>query len=575
MKRPETAERKNGGYYEFFGEHEDKVKRTLARLQEARVVQRIWEHDHTVWKSDPGEITNRLGWLYSPKSMADAIPRLADFTRKARDEGFNNAVLLGMGGSSLAPDLFSRVFDKADGYLKVRVLDSTDPGAVREVTDSIDPQTTLFIVSTKSGTTTETLSFFKHFFNLTGKSVGVKMAGRHFAAITDPGSPLVEIAEKLAFRDIFLNDPDIGGRYSALSFFGLVPAGLMGMDLARLLAGASSMADRCGSPDHHTDGNDPGAHLGAALGYFALSGRDKLTFITSTGIEAFGAWAEQLLAESTGKEGKGILPVDGERPGDLPDYGVDRLFVYLRLDGDDTRDNFIRSLIDSGQPVIRIDIGEEYDLGREFFRWEMATAIAGHVLGINPFDQPNVESAKDQARRMLDAYILKGNLPEQEPAIADGSVSVFTDLSAGSVKEVLEEFLAQAEPGDYAALQAYVKPSGETWEFLQSLRLRIRDKYRIATTLGYGPRFLHSTGQLHKGDAGRGLFIQITSTPAQDLPIPDEPGDQRSSMTFGVLKTAQAMGDRQALLDAGRRVIRLELGTDLTGGLRRLEDMIS
>ncbi len=574
MKKPENAGKNRQKYTEFFGEDNGQVQNDLLKLQNENIIQRIWEQDHTVWEGDRGEITSRLGWLHSPETMSGVIRRITGFTRLVRADGFNSAVLLGMGGSSLAPDLFSKVFPVEDGYLKLQVLDSTDPGAVREMASRIDIRSTLFIVSTKSGTTTETLSFFRYFFNMVIGEAGVDTAGRHFAAITDPGSPLVDISNERSFRDVFLNDPDIGGRYSALSFFGLVPAALMGVDLERLLGRASAMAEKCISADNREESGNPAAQLGAAIGSFALSGRDKLTFITSSGIEAFGAWAEQLIAESTGKDGKGILPVDGETPGKPGNYGGDRLFVHLRLTGDDTHDEFVQSLIGTGHPVIRIDVEDTYDLGGEFFRWEMATAVAGHVMDINPFDQPNVESAKVQARTMLDAYARDGRLPEQKPSVVEGDISVYTSLSADTIKGTLLKFMAQAEPGDYAALQAYLKPSVETWELLQDLRSSIREKFNIATTLGYGPRFLHSTGQLHKGDAGRGLFLQITSTSSEDLPIPDTPTAPGSSTTFGVLKAAQAMGDRQALLDAGRRVIRLELGSELSGGLKLLKEMI-
>ena len=502
--------------------------------------------------------------------MTGVVPQIIKFTDDVREAGFNQAVLLGMGGSSLAPDLFARVFGTADGYLELHILDSTDPDAVRELTEAVDPAKTLFIVSTKSGTTAETLSFFKHFFNITSKSVGSSKAGDHFIAITDPKSSLVDLAEKHSFRKVFLNDPDIGGRYSALSYFGLVPAALAGVDISELLDRASTTAYNCEPENCPVKGDNSGAQLGAVMGTLALAGRDKLTLVTSLPIEPFGAWAEQLLAESTGKEGKGILPVDAETLGTPGIYGPDRLFVYLRLAGDSTYDDEVENLKDSGHPVIQINLDDLYDLGGEFFRWEMATAVVGHVLGINPFDQPNVESAKNQTRQMLAAFTKDGTLPAREPSLEEDGIAVYTELSAGSLAEAVTGFLDQAASGDYVALQAYIKPSEDTWAELQELRLKIRNISGIATTAGYGPRFLHSTGQLHKGDGGRGLFIQITSQGASDLPIPDEAGSEDSSISFGVLKTAQAMGDGQALADSGRRVIRFELGGDVAGGIRKL-----
>ncbi|MCK4470808.1 MAG: glucose-6-phosphate isomerase, partial [Anaerolineae bacterium] len=380
-------------------------------------------------------------------------------------------------------------------------------------------------------------------------------------AITDPGSRLVDIAQRHNFRATFLNDPNIGGRYSALSYFGLVPAALVGVDLETLIHRALTMACNCDSCNCPIAGDNNGARLGAIIGALAQAGRDKVTLVTSPAIASFGDWVEQLIAESTGKEGKGILPVVGEPLGPPDVYGGDRLFVYLRLEGDDTHDAAIQALEDAGHPVVRLRLNDLYDLGGQFFLWETATAVAGHRLGINPFDQPDVEAAKVLARRMVAEYQEKGVLPGGESA----------PLTAG----VLNEFLAQAQAGDYVALQAYVQPTPETDAALAALRVRLRDHTRLATTVGYGPRFLHSTGQLHKGDAGHGLFIQFTADDPRDAAIPDEVGSQDSSISFGVLKMAQVLGDRQALLDAGRRVIRFHLGDDVVGGLKRLTEAMA
>jgi hypothetical protein len=402
----------------------------------------------------------------------------------------------------------------------------------------------------------ETLSFFKFFYNWTADALGGDEVGRHFVAITDPGSRLEALADRYGFRATFLNDPNIGGRYSALSFFGLLPAALVGVDLETLLTQARRMARNCAASSDPVDGDNYGAWLGAILGESAKAGRDKVTFVTSSPLGNFGVWLEQLIAESTGKEGKGILPIVGEPLGAPDVYGDDRLFVYLRLDGDNTYDQALQDLQDAGHPTVRLRLRDVYDLGAQFFLWEMATAVAGYRLGINPFDQPNVEAAKVLARSMVAAYTESGTLPADEPA----------PLTAGA----LEDFLAYASSNSYIALQAYVQPTAETDAALLTLRTRLRDRYQLATTVGYGPRFLHSTGQLHKGDAGNGLFIQFTADNPLDVPIPDEPGEPASTMTFGVLEMSQALGDKQALADAGRRVIRFHLRDDVAGGLAHL-----
>jgi len=528
------------------GEHRAAVDAALARLAADDITARIWARDHTVWKPEPTEIANRLGWLDIASRMEEAIPRLTAFAQEVQGEGIAEVLLLGMGGSSLAPDLLGRLPFGAFG-MRLSVLDSTDPEAVLAHAERLDPARTLFIVATKSGSTVETLSFFKFFYNRTMEALGAEAAGRHFVAITDPDSNLEALAARYGFRATFLNDPNIGGRYSALSYFGLLPAALLGLDLNRLLAQAQAMAAACG-PDVAAAKN-PAARLGAVLGAMALAGRDKATFFTDPALANFGDWAEQLIAESTGKEGKGIVPVIGEPVGPPTVYGSDRLFLSLAV-GD------VPPPAPPG-PLVHMTLGDLYDLGGQFFLWEFAVAVAGHILGINPFDQPNVEAAKALARRAVAAYARSGRLPADEPA----------PLTAAA----FWDFAAQAEPGDYIALQAYLRPTPETDAALRDLRLRLRDRFKVATTVGYGPRFLHSTGQLHKGDRGNGLFIQFTSDPLRDVPIPDEAGAPAATMTFGLLKMAQALGDKQALEAAGRRVIRFHLGRDVVGGLRRLK----
>lgn len=547
----------------------DEVRRDLHR---SRFLERILRKDHTLWKPAPEEIVNRLGWLDSPRAMKRRLSGIEAVLAGLRADGFTFALLLGMGGSSLAPEVFRRVFGAADGFLDLAILDSTDPGAVLDHAGRLDLERTLFIVSTKSGGTVETFSFLRYFYNLAAEQLGAEEAGRHFIAITDPGSALAQVAATRRFRHTFLNDPDIGGRYSALSFFGLFPAALIGMDTTRLLGRAEEEMEGEFSPGGAEEGG--GAFLGALLGELARRGRDKLTLLFSPRIEAFGDWIEQLIAESTGKEGKGILPVVGEPLGPPEVYGEDRVFVALRIGEDRSGEKELQALTAAGHPVVDLRITDPYDLGGQCFFWEMATVAAGWRLGINPFDQPDVESAKVVARRMIALYSEKGAMPGERPALEGTGISVYGDVTAKTPGGALAEFMGGAGPGAYVAIQAYLQPCPEIDKVLVQLRLRLRERFRIAVTVGYGPRFLHSTGQLHKGDAGRGLIIQITVDDTRDAPVPDELGNAASALGFGVLKAAQASGDRQALVDKGRRVLRLHLHGDVTGGLNRLTEAL-
>jgi hypothetical protein len=461
------------------------------------------------------------------------------------------------------------------------VLDSTDPGAILNLLQKINIAKTIFIVSTKSGSTVETLSLFKFMYTKIADAVGVDQAGMHFIAVTDPGSNLEKLAKKIHFRRIFLNNADIGGRYSALSYFGLVPAALIGMDIDVLLDRALSVA-RASSEDVNVK-EIPAAKLGVALRELAKAGRDKLTFIISQEIESFGDWVEQLLAESTGKEGVGILPVVGEKLAAPHTYGNDRVFVWLHLKGDDSFAKAFAALIEAGHPMIEIVLGDVYDIGGQFFLWEMATAIAGQRLGINPFDQPNVESAKVKAREMMAAYQEQGQLPTEAPLFDVDGIKVYAIASGinlpseedPSLKEIFNGFLGAADTGAYFTVQAYLPDTDETYQALSALRHRLRDRTGFATTLGFGPRFLHSTGQLHKGDGGNGVFIQITSEKPVDLAIPDKAGDDESSISFGVLIQAQALGDRRALHEEGRKVVRFHLDGDVQGGIQKLTDAVA
>jgi transaldolase/glucose-6-phosphate isomerase len=550
--------------------YQSTVEKDLKELKQQGVISRIWAHDYTVWNPEPTEITNRLGWLHSPEAMNEGVDRIAAFVEGVREDGYTEALLLGMGGSSLAPEVLRKAFGVKNGFLDLAVLDSTDPGAILAHAERLKPVRTLFIVSTKSGTTVETLSLFKYFYNRVKDSIGEEGAGKHFIAITDPGTPLVDLVRRYRFRDCFLNDPNIGGRYSALSWFGLVPAALIGMDLGALLDRAIAMVGNCAASNGPGEGDNHGARLGVILGDLARSGRDKITIISSTQIESFGDWIEQLIAESTGKEGRGIVPVVGESIGPPTGYGKDRLFVYTHLKGDDVHKEAVAELEGAGHPLIRLSLNDPYDLGGQFFLWEMAVAVAGHRLGINPFDQPDVEAAKALAREVVAEYTKKGSLPLERPTLSKDGIAVYGDITGDNPAEALTRFFSNAQAGAYGALQAFLQPTPDVGRALQDLRTALKDRFGLATTLGFGPRYLHSTGQLHKGDAGKGLFLQFTADDLRDAEIPDDAGSHESSMSFGVLKAAQAIGDRQALIRRGRNLIRFHLEGDPARGIKAL-----
>ena len=552
------------------------VDATLDRADSEHFAARVWEKDPALWKPNPAEqheITDRLGWLTVAEAMRDALPRLHELRDDLRQAGFTDCVLLGMGGSSLAPEVLRQTYGVAQGQPKLHVLDSTDPATILHTEQRVDLAHTLFIVASKSGGTIETLTQFQYFHEKV-QAIAGERTGEHFIAITDPGTKLEQMAHDYSFRAVFRNPADIGGRYSALSFFGLVPAAIIGVDVEKLLDRAETMQHAC-----HGSGparQNPGTWLGAIMGSLARQGRDKVTILVSPPIASFGVWLEQLLAESTGKEGKGLVPVAGESLGAPAVYGEDRLFVYLRTDdgGDAAQDAAVETLAQAGQPVVWLTLKDAYDLGQEFFRWEFATAIAGAVLGINAFDQPNVQEAKDKTNAILAQYQQSQKLPEPQPVlqtetrnvslVAEGAQATRLRESV-SLQAALETFASEASPGDYIALLAYIEDSPATNETLQKIRLRLRDTRHVATTLGYGPRFQHSTGQLHKGGANNGVFIQIVAQDVQDVPIPGEP------YTFGVLKQAQALGDLQSLEAHERRVIRIALDKDIAAGLAEVQ----
>jgi len=553
------------------GYYEEAVSASLTKMAEEKVVQRIWSHDYTVWEPSPQEISNRLGWLHTVETMQEMLPRITDFVEATRQAGFTEVLLLGMGGSSLAPKVFAKSFEPRKGYLKLSVLDTIDPDSVAAQTKPLDPNEVIYAVATKSGSTAETISLMKYFYGKAVFDLGEDEAKKHFIAITDPGSPLAETAERFQFRAQFLNDPNIGGRYSALSYYGLVPAALLGVDVARLLEESSSAVHACESTVSCKE--NPGAWLGTVLGELAKAGRDKITIICSQKLSSFGDWVEQLIAESTGKEGKGLLPVVGEPVGPPEVYGNDRLFIYVRLDGDTAQDEAVAKLVAAGQPMMRLQLHSPYELGRQFFVWEMAVAIAGHIIGINPFDQPNVESAKALARKNLELSKTKA-ITNPTPDLFGGDLLLYGKVQGNSVKDALENFFKQINPGGYVAILAYLTETPETEEALTAVRTRIRNRYKVATTVGNGPRYLHSIGQLYKGDAGRGIFLQITADDAEDLDIPDELDSPASATSFSMLKQAEAMGDQQALESAGRRIIRIHLA-EVSRGLTKLNEALA
>ena len=548
------------------------VEKSLNHISRERIIARIWQKDHTVWRNDPTEIANRLGWLDCLDVTKKSFDEIISFVEEIRKDGITDALLMGMGGSSLTPEVFRFTFGLKQGYLDLHVLDSTHPEAILEYEKKLDPSKTLYIVSTKSGGTVETMSFMKYFFTLVSRKLGREKASKHFIAITDPGSGLEETAKELDFRKLFLNNPDIGGRFSALSLFGIVPAALIGVDLNKLFDESSKMIIECKRPEVS---NNSGAKLGGIIGSLEKEGVDKLSLIISPQLKYLGGWLEQLIAESTGKDGKGILPVDLEPTIPVNEYGKDRVFCYLKISGDNHFDEKVSEIKSAGFPVVESELENIYQLGAEFFRWEFATAIAGYVLDVQPFDQPNVESAKVAARAMMKEYQVKGKLPELEPALQSEGIRVFGDINADNLKAAIVSFLSKCEKGkSYISIQAFLKPDEKTWQQLQLLRLKILQKYKVATTVGYGPRFLHSTGQLHKGDGGNGFFIQFISDIIKDVPIPNEAGKDDSAISFNTLIKAQALGDRQALTDNNRKVLTIDFGVNIITSLEKLIDLM-
>jgi transaldolase / glucose-6-phosphate isomerase len=563
------------------------VKKNLNDWRASGKVRRLWQGDASLWTGD--DEANWLGWLGITDEQLAGAAKFSDLANEVRSAGFSDILLLGMGGSSLCPEVLALTFPQTPGFPRLHILDSTDPAQIRSVEKKVNLAKTLFIVSSKSGSTLEPNIYKQYFFERVQQTLGNNggnkkdKAGSHFIAITDPGSKMQQVAERDRFRHIFYGVPSIGGRYSALSNFGMVPAAAMGLDTRKFLERTKEMVEAC-KPSIPVEQN-PGVMLGLIMGTAAKLGRDKITLITSPGIADLGAWLEQLIAESTGKLGKGIIPVDREALGAPEVYGDsrnnDRIFAYLRLETapDPAQDAKVAAIEKAGQPVVRIEVSDIYSLGQEFFRWEIATAVAGSILGINAFNQPDVEASKIVTKQLTSEYESKGSLPPEKPLLEEAGFKLFTDdknardLSQAvgsdrSLKSYLRAHLARLGAGDYFALLGYVEMNAAHEALLQDLRMTVRDRKRVATCLGFGPRFLHSTGQAYKGGPNSGVFLQITSDDAQDLPVPGQ------KYTFGVVKAAQARGDFQVLADRKRRALRVHLGSDVKAGLTKLTELV-
>lgn len=549
------------------GTFQSAVDRALITWSKNGNTARLWRGDASLWSG--ADESNWLGWLDIASQMRDRVDDLCVFAQQVRDKGITDILLLGMGGSSLCPEVLAMTCGSREGWPRLHVLDSTVPAQVQRFADAVNLETTLCIVASKSGTTTEPHAFCEFFWKKMQGTIG-DAAGQNFIAITDPGSDLETLAREREFLSIFYGLPEIGGRFSALSNFGMVPAALIGIDVREFLERAVAMGRRC----KLSDDQNPGLLLGLVLGELAKSGRDKVTLVTSPKLWDLGAWLEQLLAESTGKNGQGLIPVDLEEIATPDMYGEDRIFVYIRLkdDANAEQDAGIENLRAAHFPVIQVDMADLSGLGAEFFRWEYATAVAGAVFNINPFDQPNVQESKDFTAELTRAFEKEGILSVQTPFLIDDDVLIYADVANAQTLGTIENLdsciaglLNQIREGDYVALCAYLDMNEDIVAVLQALRHRIRNVYRVATTLGFGPRFLHSTGQLHKGGANNVVILQLTSDDVTDVDIPGR------AFSFSVLKQAQALGDAHALSSRKRRAIRIHFKTDVIAGIQRVK----
>jgi len=559
----------NRQIYKLAGPLAGAVAASIEDWKRNNKVARLWQKDASLWTGT--DESNWLGWLNITQEQLAHIDTLKQIAADVKKAKFKHALLLGMGGSSLCPEVLRMTFGKIKGFPELHVLDSTDPAQIRAIEAKVDLKSTICIVSSKSGSTLEPNIYKQYFFERVKAKVGEKEAGNRFIAITDPGSKMQQVAEADKFRKIFFGVPSIGGRYSALSNFGMVPATIMGLDVAKFLKNTEEMVKACGA-SAAADSN-PGVILGNILGVAANHGRDKLTIIASPGIFDLGAWLEQLIAESTGKIGKGIIPVDRERLAKPAAYGNDRVFAYLRLASKPSKaqDAAVASLEKAGHPVVRITLPNIYNLGQEIFRWEIATAVAGSIIGINAFNQPDVEASKIETKKLTSQYEATGSLPPESPFFEDLGIKLFADekntaaLNGGAkLADVLKTHLARAGAGDYFAVLGYITMNSVNETTLQGIRHAVRDKKKVATVLGFGPRFLHSTGQAYKGGPNSGVFLQITCDDAKDLPVPGQ------KYTFGIVKAAQARGDFAVLAERGRRALRVHLGKNLKSGLAAL-----
>jgi transaldolase / glucose-6-phosphate isomerase len=553
------------------------VSAALQQWTKADNVRRLWTHDASLWTS--ADENKWLGWLDIVNEQQRGVDRFESLEKEVAREGFAHVMLLGMGGSSLCPEVMEKTFGQQTGSPELHVLDSTDPAQIKSRESEIDLDKTLFIVSSKSGSTLEPNIFKQYFFERVRQRIGEREAGKRFVAITDPGSKMQQVAQADHFRHVFFGLPSIGGRYSAFSDFGMIPAAAMGVDVRKFLDRTGQMVDACGGGIPADD--NPGVILGAILGIAHNLGRDKVTIVAAPAIYDLGAWLEQLIAESTGKIGRGLIPVDRESTGPPDVYQQDRVFAYLRYEPnpDQTQDAAIAAIESAGHPVVRISISDVYDLGQEFFRWEIATAVAGSIIGINPFDQPDVEASKVATRKLTEAYEQTGSLPSETPIFEEDGVKLFADEKNAaaladsaddrSLGGYLRAHLDRLKDGDYFALLAYVEMNDAHEKILQSARHAVRDRKRVATCLGFGPRFLHSTGQAYKGGPNTGVFLQVTCDDAADLPVPEQ------KYTFGIVKAAQARGDYEVLAERGRRALRVHLGADVNEELQKLKATIA
>ena len=553
-------------YTEYAADYGNIIQSRLLELEKNRFAERFFDYDHLLWADNPSEITNRLGWVHLPKQMLAVMNEIDDFSESIRKKGFTDVVVLGMGGSSLSSEVFRNIFTLRDGFLRLTLLDTTDPDFILKTRENIDLLRTLFVVSSKSGSTVETVSLMKYFYGELARKTD--SPGEHFICITDPGSGLTQTAGEHNFSRVFINDPNVGGRFSALSYFGLIPASLAGVDIRKILQSAFSvlleLENSVGGKCH----KNPSFRLGTFLGVMAEQGRDKLGFVFSEKLFPFGYWVEQLIAESTGKNGVGILPLLDEEVSDCPQPGDDRAYILLSLREDRTVDTVASRIENSKIPFVKIVVDSPDQIAAELFRFEFAVALAGSIMGINPFDQPDVESAKTFARNFLKLYRETGKLEFEKPDFSKNGLVFSSNRNIESPGQ-LRDIISSKKRG-YVSIHAYVDPAEENSKELLSLRAQIESISSVPVTLGFGPRFLHSTGQLHKGDSGEGFFIQIVSDNENDLRIPDDVGSAESVFSFQVLKMAQATGDFKSLDEMGRSIVRIGIPSDVSESIRKI-----